>query len=70
MHCFPLLKEEVFERRHGRVMDRDGFDSAEAFAGIVHPANPVPVQQLAHLRIDEGEGSCVTTEAVEVEYSD
>ncbi|XP_042019536.1 agamous-like MADS-box protein TM6 [Salvia splendens] len=57
-------KEEVFEQRHGRVMDRDGFNSAAAFAGIVHPANPVPVQQLAHLRIDKGEGSCVTTEAI------
>ncbi|XP_042023514.1 agamous-like MADS-box protein TM6 isoform X2 [Salvia splendens] len=63
-------KEEAFERRHGRVLDQDGFDSAAAFAGIVHPANPVPVQQLAHLRIDEGKGSCVTTEAMEVEYSD
>ncbi|KAG6399565.1 hypothetical protein SASPL_141046 [Salvia splendens] len=61
---FLLKKEEVFEQRHGRVMDRDGFNSAAAFAGIVHPANPVPVQQLAHLRIDKGEGSCVTTEAI------
>ncbi|KAL1569531.1 K-box region [Salvia divinorum] len=65
-----LNLEEEFERRHGRVMDRDGHDSAAAFAGLIHATDPVPVQQLAHLRIDEGEGSCVTTEAMEVEDSD
>ncbi|KAL6541282.1 K-box region [Orobanche hederae] len=62
--------ENEYERRHGRVVDKDGFDSAAAFAGRVRRVNPIHVQQLAGLQIDEGGNSCVTTVAMEVEDSD
>ncbi|XP_057766148.1 floral homeotic protein DEFICIENS-like isoform X2 [Salvia miltiorrhiza] len=67
-HLRDHLEEEYERRQVGRVVDKDGFDSAAAFAGRVRRPNPGPAAPLQLPRIDEGENSCITT--MEIEDSD